>query len=46
VTPLQLREFQFSVIQAKTRYIEAKMQYITALLNIALGTSDFSEMLK
>lgn len=46
VTPLQLREFQFSVIQAKTRYLEAKMQFITAQLNIALGTSDFSNLLK
>lgn len=45
VTPLQLREFQFSVIQAKTRYLEAKMQFITAQLNIALGTSDFSDLL-
>lgn len=45
VTQLQLREFQFSVVQAKTRYIEAKMNYITAKLNLALGISDFSDLL-
>lgn len=45
VTPLQLREFQFSVVQAKTRYIEAKLNYITARLNLSLGTSDFSDLL-
>lgn len=45
VTPLQLREFQFSIVQAQTRYIEAKMLYITAKLNLFLGTSDFSSLL-
>lgn len=45
-TPLQLREFQFSIIQAKTRYVEAKMNYITARLNLFLGTSDFSNLLR
>lgn len=45
VTPLQLREFQFSIVQAQTRYIEAKMLYITAQLNLFLGTSDFSTLL-
>jgi outer membrane protein len=45
ITPLQLREFQFSIVQAKTRYIEAKMLYMTAKLNLFLGTSDFSTLL-
>jgi outer membrane protein TolC len=45
ITPLQLREFQFSIVQAQTRYIEAKMLYMTAKLNLFLGTSDFSTLL-
>jgi outer membrane protein len=45
VTPLQLREFQFSVVAARSRIIQAKMDYITALLNVYLGTGDFSALL-
>jgi outer membrane protein len=45
VTPLQLREFQFSLVAAQSRLMQAKLEYITALLNLYLGTGDFSELL-
>lgn len=45
VTPLQMREFQFSLVAAQSRLMQAKLEYITALLNLYLGTGDFSELL-
>jgi outer membrane protein TolC len=46
VTPLQLREFQFSLVAAQSRLIQAKLEYMTALLNLSLCTGDFSQLLQ
>ena len=36
LTQLELREFQFAIINAKNRMVNAKMEYITGLLNVKL----------
>ena len=41
ITALELREIQFGIIDAKSRFLAAQMEYITAELNIGLTTGDF-----
>ena len=45
LTNLELREFQFSIIQAQTRYLQAQLQHKTAELNLRLLTGDFKRLL-
>ena len=44
-TPLEQREMQFTIMQAKSRALEAQLNYITARMNIALATGDFKQLL-
>lgn len=41
ITALELREIQFGIIDAKSRFLAAQMEYITAELNMGLTTGDF-----
>lgn len=41
LTQLELREFQFAIITAKNRMINAKMEFITGYLNIQLLSGNF-----
>lgn len=41
LTALELRAFQFSVIEGKNRLLNAKLGYITGLMNIELLTGSF-----
>ncbi len=45
LTDLELREFQFSIIEAQTRYLQAQLQQKTAELNLRLTAGDFKGML-
>lgn len=38
ITPLTLREIQFSAIEAKARYLQAQLDYVIAKLNLMLTT--------
>ncbi len=44
ITPLELREIQYSAIQAEGRLLQAQIEYQTARLNIALLTGGFQEL--
>lgn len=46
ITNLELREIQFSIVQAKSRYIMAQLTAKTAALNLSLITGDFKTLLK
>lgn len=46
ITDLELREFQFSVIQSKSRYLQAQLQQKTAELNIRLISGDFKRLIQ
>ena len=41
ITPLELREIQFSAVQANERLLQAQLDYITAKLNLFLTTGAF-----
>ncbi len=43
LTPLELREIQFSAVEARGRLLQAQLDYVTAKLNIMLTTGSFSE---
>jgi outer membrane protein len=43
LTPLELREIQFSAVEARGRLLQAQFDYVTAKLNIMLTTGSFSE---
>lgn len=45
ITNLELREFQFSIVQAKSRLIQAELALKTTELNIQLLTGDFKQAL-
>jgi outer membrane protein TolC len=45
INSLQLREMQFSVVQAKSRYIVAQLACKTAELNLSLMVGDFKTLL-
>lgn len=40
-TPLELREFQFAVIESKSRMLDAKLQFLVSELNIKLLSGSF-----
>ncbi|PKR81334.1 hypothetical protein CW751_04565 [Brumimicrobium salinarum] len=44
ITPLELREIQYSAIQAEGRLLQAQMEYQTARMNIALLSGGFQEL--
>lgn len=46
ITPLELREIQFSVVQAQSRLIAAQLQVKTAELQLKLTTGDFRQLLQ
>lgn len=41
ITPLELREIQFSAVEANERLLQAQLDYITAKLNLFLTTGAF-----
>lgn len=45
ITPLELREIQYSAIQAEGRLLQSQIEYQTARLNIALLSGGFQSML-
>jgi outer membrane protein TolC len=45
ITPIELREFQFSLIQAKNRLFAARLNVQTAELNLRLLVGDFKTMM-
>jgi outer membrane protein TolC len=45
ITPLELREIQYSAIQAKGRLLQAQLEYQTARLNISLLSGGFQALL-
>lgn len=44
ITNLELREVQFSIVQAQSRYLEAQLALKTAELNVSLTTGDFKKL--
>ncbi|RFC53287.1 TolC family protein [Brumimicrobium aurantiacum] len=44
ITPLELREIQYSAIQAEGRLLQSQIEYQTARLNIALLSGDFQRL--
>lgn len=45
ITDLELREFQFSIIQSNTRYFQAQLEQKIAELNLRLTSGDFKNMM-
>ncbi len=45
ITNLELREVQFSIVQAQSRYLQAQLTFKTAELNLALTTGDFKKLM-
>lgn len=45
ITNLELREVQFSIVQAQSRFLQAELALKTAELNVSLTTGDFKKML-
>lgn len=45
ITNLELREVQFSIVQAQSRYLQAQLALKTAELNMSLTTGDFKNLL-
>lgn len=43
ITPLELREIQFSAVEARGRLLQAQLDYITAKLNLMLTTGSFGD---
>lgn len=43
LTQLELREFQFAIINTKNRMVNAKMEYITGLLNVRLLSGEMGK---
>jgi outer membrane protein TolC len=41
ITPLELREIQFSAVEARGRMLQAQLDYVVAKLNLILTTGDF-----
>jgi outer membrane protein TolC len=46
ITNLELREIQFSIVQAKSRYISAQLTAKTAELNLSLLSGNFKKLLQ
>lgn len=46
ITDLELREFQFSIIQSNTRYFQAQLEQKVAEMNLRLTSGDFKEMIQ
>lgn len=44
MTPIELRTFQYSVVEAQSRMLQAKLAYLTAQLNIQLLSGDFKRL--
>jgi outer membrane protein len=44
ITNLELREVQFSIVQAQSRYLQAQLTFKTAELNVALTIGDFKKL--
>jgi outer membrane protein len=45
ITNLELREIQFSIVQAQSRYLQAQLALKTAELNMSLTTGNFKSLL-
>jgi outer membrane protein TolC len=45
VTPFELREIQYGIVEARGRLIEAQLEYITTRLNISLLIGDFQKLI-
>lgn len=45
ITNLELREVQFSIVQAQSRYLQAQLALKTAEMNVSLTTGDFKKIL-
>lgn len=45
ITDLELREFQFSIIQSNLRYFQAQLEQKIAEMNLRLTSGDFKEMI-
>lgn len=46
ITNLELREVQFSIVQAQSRYLQAQLALKTAEMNVSLTTGDFKKLIK
>ncbi|MDX1651523.1 MAG: TolC family protein [Brumimicrobium sp.] len=46
INPWELREIQYSVINAKTRLLQSELEFRSAQLNISLLTGDFKNLLQ
>lgn len=44
LSPFELREIQFSIIQAQTRILSAKMDYVIAKMNMALVLGEYQNV--
>ncbi len=45
ITNLELREVQFSIVQAQSRFLQAQLALKTAELNVSLTTGDFKKLI-
>lgn len=45
LTPLELREIQFGITLARSRLLNAQLNYLTSTLNISLASGDFKNLL-
>lgn len=45
ITSFELREVQFSIVQAQSRYLQAQLSLKTAELNLSLTTGDFKKLI-
>lgn len=45
ITNLELREVQFSIVQAQSRYLQAQLALKTAEMNVSLTTGDFKKLI-
>lgn len=45
VTPFELREIQYGIVEARGRLLQAQLEYFTTQLNISLLTGDFQKLI-
>ena len=45
VTPFELREIQYGIVEAKGRLLQAQLEYLTTQLNISLLIGDFQKLI-
>ncbi len=45
VTPFELREIQYGIVEARGRLLQAQLEYMTTQLNISLLIGDFQKLI-